>query len=64
MDIIQLDVTGFALNASNKATTKTKIDKTLYSALRNAIAPAEILLLILSILSVPTSCFVTQDVLK
>ncbi len=58
---IQLDVTASALKARIAATTITKIASTRYSAFRNAIAPLAILSAIRPILSVPTSCLVTQE---
>jgi branched-subunit amino acid transport protein AzlD len=45
---------------SRMATANTKIAKTLYSALRKAIAPSAIFLAMVAIRSVPTSCLETQ----
>ena len=42
------------------ATATTNIDKILYSALRNDIAPSAMFLAILAIFSLPTYCLATQ----
>ena len=55
------DVSLLAVNANNRATTITKMDNTLYSALRNAIAPSAMFVAIRPIFSVPTSCLETQE---
>jgi hypothetical protein len=51
----------FPLTPSKIATATTNIDNTLYSALRNDIAPSDIYLAMLAIFSVPTSCFDTHE---
>jgi hypothetical protein len=55
------DPSVFPLIPNKIATPNTKIAKTLYSALRKAIAPSEIFSAILAIFGVPTSCFETQE---
>src|SRR5690606_27795203 len=50
----------FPFKNNKIATAITKTDKILYSAFRKDIAPSEILLAILIILSLPWSCLVTQ----
>ena len=47
-------------NKRSKATAPTKMESTLYSARRNAIAPSAIFLAIRPIWSDPASCFSTQ----
>ena len=58
--IIGDDSSAFALTASKIATDITKIERTLYSALRKAIAPSVIWLAMLFILSVPASLLFTH----
>ena len=50
-----------AVKARMAATTITKIESTRYSAFKNDMAPSAMFFAILAILSLPTSCLVTQE---
>ena len=50
----------FPLKIKRTATANTKIDNTLYSAFKKAMAPSAIFLAIVAIFSDPTSCLLTQ----
>ena len=52
------------LNANRTAVIITKIDKILYSAFKNAIAPSAIFLAIFSIFALPTSFLETHEFLR
>ena len=56
-----LDPSTVPLIPKTIATTTTKMDNTLYSAFKNAIAPSLMLFAILAIFSPPTSCLLTQE---
>ena len=59
--ISQEEFSAFAVTARRIATANTKIESTLYSAFKNAIAPSAIFSAIRAMRSVPTSCLDTHD---